>query len=163
MAFLPTGELNCGKPQWSIPLTLRPSNMSDHAGQVSFPGGRCQRGETAQQAACREYSEELGCPSDSMELIGSMPSLYVYASRHQVVPVLSIGGEFPDIKPNVHEVEKVLWLPLEQLMQLKPQARTVQRNAIELQASGFWLEGHWVWGATAMMLGELKIRLERLA
>lgn len=98
-----------------------------------------------------------------MELIGSMPSLYVYASRHQVVPVLSVGGEFPDIKPNVHEVEKVLWLPLEQLMQLKPQARTVQRNTIELQASGFWLEGHWVWGATAMMLGELKIRLERLA
>ncbi|MCY3007249.1 MAG: CoA pyrophosphatase [Planctomycetota bacterium] len=148
---------------WAIPLTLRPANMADHAGQVSFPGGRCQKGESPEQAACREYSEELGCPSERIELIGALPAMYVYASRHQVVPLLGIGCDMPAMRPNPDEVSQVLFLPLEQLMLLHPSVRTIQRGAMLVETLGFWLEGHWVWGATAMMLADLKIRLERIS
>ena len=148
---------------WAIPLTLRPANMADHAGQVSFPGGRCQKGESPEQAAYREYSEELGCPSERIEMIGALPAMYVYASRHQVVPLLGIGCDMPTMRPNPEEVSQVLFLPLEQLMHLHPSICTIQRGAMIVETMGFWLEGHWVWGATAMMLGDLKIRLKRIS
>lgn len=162
MALLPVEGSHEGPFRWSIPLTLRPASMADHAGQVSFPGGKCQQGESAQHAACREYSEELGCPSDTLTLIGSLPPMYVYASRHRVVPILSIGSEAPEMNPNPDEVDQILWLPLEKLLGVESQVRTLRRNSMEFQTRGFWLEGQWVWGATAMMLDELRNRLERL-
>lgn len=148
---------------WVIPLTLRPATMADHAGQVSFPGGRCEPGESPGQAAWREYTEELGCPSEPVEVIGSLPALYVFASRHRVVPILGIASEYPAMQPNPDEVSQVLLLPIEHLMRLEPAVRTVQRGAMQVEALGFWLEGHWVWGATAIMLAELKIRLKRIS
>ena len=160
MVLLPLGNRGGLHEDWSIPLTLRPASMSDHAGQVSFPGGRCEPGETPHQAACREYTEELGCTSDGVEMVGSMPELYVYASRHRVVPMLGVGSTMPQMSPNQQEVAKVLWLSLEQLMALRPEVRTIRRSAMQVETLGFWLDGHWVWGATAIMLGELKIRFE---
>src|SRR4051812_45028633 len=47
---------------WSLVLTERTSHLSSHAGQISFPGGRIERDETPEQAALREYEEELGLP-----------------------------------------------------------------------------------------------------
>lgn len=163
MVLLPQGEPSGAHVNWSIPLTLRPANMSEHAGQVSFPGGRCEPGETPQQTACREYKEELGCSTDRVELIGSMPQLYVFASRHRVVPMLGVGSEVPQMFPNAQEVDKVLWLPLEELLELSPKARVISRSAMQVETLGFWLDGHWVWGATAIMLGELKLRLEQIS
>jgi hypothetical protein len=64
------------------------------------------------------------------------------------------------MSPNQQEVAKVLWLSLEQLMALRPEVRTIRRSAMQVETLGFWLDGHWVWGATAIMLGELKIRFE---
>lgn len=162
MALLPVQKQPKSLDDWVIPLTLRPANMADHAGQVSFPGGRCEPGESPDQAARREYTEELGCSSHSLDLVGSIPELYVYASRHRVTPWLAIGSEFPSMKPNPDEVDKVLVLPLKQLLSLHPTIRTIQRGSMRIDTPGFWLDGHWVWGATAMMLGELRIRLERM-
>jgi len=163
MALLPTTNPTDPQSRWRIPLTLRPANMSDHAGQVSFPGGRCQPGESPEVAAYREYTEELGCPNEQLELIGAMPELYVYASRHRVVPLLGLGSEYPRMNPNAQEVDKVLLLELDHLMNLQPMVRTIHRGSMRIESIGFWLEGSWVWGATAMMLGELKNRLERIA
>jgi len=163
MVPLPQGDPSSAHANWSIPLTLRPANMSEHAGQVSFPGGRCESGETPQQTACREYNEELGCSSDRVELIGSMPEVYVFASRHRVIPMLGVGSEVPQMFPNAEEVEKVLWLPLEELLELRPEARVIPRSGMQVETLGFWLDGHWVWGATAIMLGELKLNLVQIS
>ena len=50
--------------EWTIPLTLRPTQMADHGGQVSLPGGRSDSGETVWRTACREFGEELGCTTE---------------------------------------------------------------------------------------------------
>jgi len=163
MVLLPQGDPSSVHATWSIPLTLRPASMTEHAGQVSFPGGRCESGETPQRTACRDYNEELGCSSDRVELIGSMPELYVFASRHRVIPMLGVGSEVPQMFPNAEEVEKVLWLPLEELLELRPEARVIPRSGMQVETLGFWLDGHWVWGATAIMLGELKLRLVQIS
>lgn len=67
------------------------------------------------------------------------------------------------MNPNAQEVDKVLLLELSYLMNLQPMVRTIQRGSMHIESIGFWLEGSWVWGATAMMLGELKNRLELIA
>ncbi|MCE2808887.1 MAG: hypothetical protein LW850_00630 [Planctomycetaceae bacterium] len=65
--------------------------------------------------------------------------------------------------PNAQEVDKVLWLPLEELLELSPKSRVISRSGMQVETLGFWLDGHWVWGATAIMLGELKLRLEQIS
>lgn len=148
--------------RWVIPLTLRPKHLPDHAGQVSLPGGRREGQESAWQTACREMQEELGFPVESLTRVGELPRLYVYASRHDVTPIVAVGQSFPELAPCPEEVSQVLLLPVEELLGLVPSERSMTRGAMVFRAPGFWVEGHWVWGATAMILGELRHRLLRI-
>lgn len=151
--------------RWVIPLTLRPTHLPDHAGQVSLPGGRREGQESAWQTACREMNEELGFPTESLMRVGELPRLYVYASRHDVTPVVAVGKSFPELTPCPEEVAQVLLLPIEDLLELAPTEREMTRGAMLFRAPGFWVDGHWVWGATAMILGELRdwlLRIESL-
>lgn len=145
---------------WSIPLTLRPPQMIDHAGQVSLPGGRSEKGETVWQTACREYGEELGCNTSYLQPVGQLKSLYVYASRHVVTPILSVCTEPTTFQPNPEEVAELLFLPLSQLMQLDAiKVGVMKRGTATFNAPGFWVDRHFVWGATAMVLGEFRFAL----
>lgn len=151
--------------RWVIPLTLRPTHLPDHAGQVSLPGGRREGQESSWQTACREMREELGFPIESLMRLGELPRLYVYASRHDVTPVVAIGTSFPELTPCPEEVARVLLLPIDELLELVPTERAMTRGAMVFRAPGFWVDGHWVWGATAMILGELRdwlLRIESL-
>jgi len=142
---------------WEIPLTLRPSEMLDHAGQVSLPGGRAERHETPWDTACREFSEELGCGKDRLLPVGKLKPLYVYASRHHVRPVIASATERPVFQPNPEEVAELLFLKLDDF--LLPDAMsigTMQRGKSEFEAPGFRVGEHFVWGATAMILGEFQ-------
>lgn len=146
-----------GRGGWSIPLTLRPAQMLDHAGQVSLPGGRSEKGETVWQTACREYGEELGCDARYLQPVGQLKSLYVYASRHLVTPILSVCTEPTTFQPNPEEVAELLFLPLEQLMQSDAiKVGIMKRGTSTFNAPGFWVGQHFVWGATAMVLGEFR-------
>ena len=69
--------------QWHLPLILRPAHMLDHAGQVSLPGGTIEPRETSQEAAFREFSEELGVPSTDLQMFGQLSELYLFASNFQ--------------------------------------------------------------------------------
>lgn len=149
--------------RWVIPLTLRPSNLPDHAGQVSLPGGRREGKESSIETACREMSEELGCTTNDLVIAGELPSLYVYASRHSVAPIVAIGTSFPSMNPCLTEVDKVLLLPVDRLLEQEPEDRELTRGSMRFSAPGMWVEGCWVWGATAMILGQIRETLQRLA
>ncbi len=77
--------------QWYLPLTLRPAHMVDHAAQVSLPGGAIEPGETAAQAALREFHEELGDDGLPIELLGRLSPHYVQASNYLVTPWVAVA------------------------------------------------------------------------
>jgi len=131
--------------------------MADHGGQVSLPGGRANAGETAWRTACREFGEELGCSTETMQHIGELTPLYVFASRHFVTPVVAISTLRPSFMPNPDEVAELIFLPLRDLvMDQAISIGTLKRGTVEFDAPGFHIGGHFVWGATAMVLGQLR-------
>jgi 8-oxo-dGTP pyrophosphatase MutT (NUDIX family) len=142
---------------WSIPLTLRPPQMLDHAGQISLPGGRAELGETVWRTACREFGEELGCSTEYHQPIGQLRSLYVYASRHQVTPMVSVCSMRTTFHPNPDEVAELIFFSLNALVSEDAIVLgTMQRGSSLFEVPGFRIGEHFVWGATAMILGELR-------
>jgi 8-oxo-dGTP pyrophosphatase MutT (NUDIX family) len=148
---------------WHLPLTLRPSHLPDHAGQVSLPGGAVEPGETGQQAALREFHEELGAAGHPIELLGRLSPLYVAVSNFRVEPWVGATGVRPPLAPNPAEVEKLLEVPLDHL--LSPAnfgTHQCEDGACRYVAPHFAWQEHRIWGATCMILGELVTLLEEL-
>jgi len=147
--------------QWHLPLTLRPSHLADHAGQVSLPGGTIEPGETTAQAALREFHEELGDAGLPLDLLGALSPLYVRASNFLVTPWVAAAERRPQFVPNPAEVEEVLEVPLCHL--LGPAHfgnHPCHHQKHSYLAPHFDFHGHRVWGATCMILGELVTLLE---
>jgi len=157
----PAAVLVCLVPlsgsDWTIPLTLRPKQMADHGGQVSLPGGRSDTGETVWRTACREFGEELGCSTEYLQPVGELRSLYVYASRHHVTPIVGACSLRPSFQPNPDEVAELIFLPLRELISEDAiRLGTLKRGSVQFDAPGIRVGEHFVWGATAMVLGELR-------
>lgn len=143
--------------EWTIPLTLRPTQMADHGGQVSLPGGRSDSGETVWQTACREFAEELGCTTESLQLIGQLKPVYVYASRHMVTPMVGVCATRPSFRPNPDEVAELIFMPLKDLISDEAiSVGTMRKGNVQFEAPGFRIGEHFVWGATAMVLADLR-------
>ena len=149
--------------RWHIPLTLRPESMAAHGGQVSLPGGAVEPGESTDQAALREYCEELGpCPAQ-IELLGRLSPLYVEVSNFLVTPWVAVTAERPPLIPNPIEVAEVLEVPLAHL--LDPAnfgAHQRTRRGLPFTAPHFLWQRHRIWGATCMILGQLVTLLEEM-
>lgn len=151
--------------QWQLPLTLRPSTLKSHGGQVCLPGGRLDAGESPQQAAVREVEEELNLPRPSLKILGQLSPLYLYASNFHVTPFVAVCHESPNtIVPNSDEVAELIELPLTKL--IAPETRKVHQRSsgsypdVQFRAPHFDIDGHQVWGATAMMLSEFAAVLD---
>lgn len=147
---------------WNVTLTVRTSHLSAHAGQVSFPGGRIEPGETPEQAALREYEEELGSPG-ACEVLSRLPDVSVYASNFLVTPVVALTGNKPLYCPNANEVADVIELPLARLADRSQRGQhEITRGPLRFHTPHLHIAGRNVWGATWIILGELLERLESL-
>lgn len=143
--------------KWSVPLTLRPAQLQDHAGQVSLPGGRSERREDARATAYREFDEELGWSSAHLTFLGTLSPIYVYASRHRVIPCVAFSEANPTFHPNADEVAELLLFPIDKLMDPNSiDVGILQRGTMQFKAPGYWIGEHFVWGATAMILTEFR-------
>ena len=143
---------------WRIVLMKRPEYGGAHSGQVSIPGGQLEPGENHRQAALREFEEETGISVDSRQLLGNLSELFIPPSNFLVRPFVAYANDRPLFNPDPVEVEEIIELLISTLMS----DLTVKRGEVQL-SSGDWVEtpyfeveGHMVWGATAMILSELK-------
>ena len=97
-------------------LTERAHTMRSHPGQVSFPGGRLDPGETAEEAALREAWEETGLDPAGVDVVGRLPALWIPFSNHAVVPIIAWWREpSPVTARSIEEVHAVYRVPLSDL------------------------------------------------
>ena len=149
-----------------LPLILRESGDTVHAGQISLPGGKVEEDdEGLEQTALRETEEEIRVLRDDVEIVGRLTNLYIPPSNFLVHPFVGIARTVPDFFPRAGEVAEVIGVTLDELMD---DARMGEKeiklsNGMSIVTPYFDLSGHAVWGATAMMLSELRIVLRELS
>ncbi len=134
-------------------LTRRAWGLRTHRGEVSFPGGRCDLGETAAQAAVREAWEETSLDPDTVEVLGELDHLTTVTRRAYIVPVVGVLAGRPELTANPAEVDEVLLVPVSELM--SPEVFREERwgsDDLHRPVYFFELHGDTVWGATAAML-----------
>ena len=146
-------------------LILRKTYKGVHSNQVGFPGGRVELDDRdLAHTALRETEEEVGIPQHDVEIIKEMTRLYIPPSNFWVHPFIGIMKKTPTLVAQEDEVESVLEIELEEFMSesclIKETLSTSYAKEIEVPA--FLLSGHVVWGATAMMLSEMKEILRQL-
>src|SRR5687767_6449181 len=139
----------------AIPLTVRASTLTRHAGQISLPGGATDPGETLAEAALREASEEIGIDPATVRVLGELTPVHVLVSGFTLHPVVGVTDVRPPFQAAPGEVDEILEVRLEHLRDVS-RIRTGQqvREGIAIEYPYFDLSGHHVWGATAMILGE---------
>lgn len=136
-----------------VVLTARSRDLRAHPGQVSFPGGRVDPTDAGPvEAALREAHEEVGIEPASVDVVGSMPPLFLTPSGNAVTPVL---GWWPSPGPvrvvDSAEVAQVERVPLAEL--LDPSRRFTVVHPSGYSGPGFEASGLFVWGFTALLLG----------
>ena len=137
----------------SILLTQRTDHLYDHAGQISFPGGRSDPGDASPAAtALREASEEIGLPHSLVEVLGTLPE-YTTVTGYHVTPVVGLVRTLPALRLDAFEVAEAFEVPL--AFFLDPGNH--QRNTLQYQGRTRYYYAmpygqRYIWGATAGML-----------
>lgn len=140
-----------------VVLTRRTWGMRTHQGEVSFPGGRVEPGETPLDGARREAQEEIGLEPASIEVIGELDHLATVSSGSFIVPYVGALPGRPETVPSPDEVEAVLHVPLAELLDpgiFREEIWTFPGDR-EQPITFFELVGDTVWGATASLLRQL--------
>ena len=138
-------------------LTRRSPNLSSHIHEVSFPGGRVEDSDFDLWAtACRESNEEIGIKTEGLKPLGRLDPIVTVGSRSLIHPFVTILPERPDLDPNTSEVEKVIHIPMTELL-LDEVWREEEWELPNgwVSITFFELEGDTVWGATALMIRQL--------
>lgn len=142
------------RPTYSVLLTLRSATLRSHTGQISFPGGRIEPGETPEAAALRECDEETGIPSHLPQILGRLTPITSPASSGAVLPIVAWLDTPEPIRIHPDEVEEAFWQPLDALCDPTITEWTLHGKTM--------LVPHWpvhrvpLWGLTACVIEELK-------
>lgn len=140
-------------------LIVRNSYEGVHSGQIAFPGGKWEtEDENFSATALRETYEEVGIHPNQMEIIKLFTPTYIPPSNFMVHPFFAICREEVCFVPEPNEVASIIELPLSVFLSDKIliDAKLSTSYAKNINVPAFAIEGHVVWGATAMMLSELK-------
>jgi 8-oxo-dGTP pyrophosphatase MutT (NUDIX family) len=141
----------------TVLLTERSPNLAEHAGQISFPGGRREAWDTSVEAnALRETSEEIGVPATAVDVLGRLDT-YVTGTGFRIAPVVGMLRPPLDLVPDPIEVAAVFEVPLAFIREpanLERHSRELRGRQRDFYAFTF---GRWfIWGATAAILVNLR-------
>lgn len=146
-------------------FTQRSTNVLNHKGEISFPGGAHESGDsTLLDTARRETREELGIDIKAEEVVGALDEVYTHVSNYVIIPYVAVLEHAPALKPSPREVDRIIEIPLWDLLDPR-----------KVKAEEKWLEGRpWplyfytyggytIWGATARILTQLLELVARIA
>ena len=138
-------------------LTQRSSQLRHHAGQISFPGGAIDAGETAEEAAFREAHEEINLHPSHVDMLGFLPGVLTTANFH-IAPVLALvkrelTTSDMNLSPHPDEVDRILLEPIHPLLKHQHHRQEPrQYNGVDYKT---WVIDHhqeYIWGATAKLI-----------
>ncbi|WP_053404654.1 CoA pyrophosphatase [Persicobacter sp. CCB-QB2] len=142
-----------------FPLIQRPKYDGAHSGQVALPGGKKDVGDpNLDFTALREAEEEIGLPRKVVSVHGQLTNLYIPVSNFMVTPVLGSVQEEVTFVPDDWEVDDILMCDLMKLIEspAEPMKTTLKLPHGPMEVPYFDIHGKIVWGATAIILSELK-------
>jgi 8-oxo-dGTP pyrophosphatase MutT (NUDIX family) len=144
-------------------LIKRSTYDGAHSGQIAFPGGKAEKEDlNLTETALREAREETNITSESLKVVGLLTKIYIPPSNFYVTPVISISKIQPNYIAEEHEVDTILEVKLADLLD-DNNRKTIDiklGNGTTLNTPSFSLVNETVWGATAMILNELRVVLQ---
>ena len=145
--------------QAHLVLILRNSYNGVHSSQVAFPGGKVEKFDVSyQKTALRETFEEIGITENQIELIKDFSEIYIPPSNFKVFPFLGFSKNELQFMPDEREVSKIIELPIAFFLDnMILESQDIETSySLQINVPGFRIENHFVWGATAMILNELR-------
>ncbi|MCB9360707.1 MAG: CoA pyrophosphatase [Flavobacteriales bacterium] len=144
-------------------LIQRPIYKGTHSGQIAFPGGKVEDSDKdIVHTALREANEEVGVDMNDVEVLGKLSDVYIPVSNFLVTPVVGVINYTPTFIPELREVAEIVELKIGHLTQVE----TLRINSIKLnnglimKVPTFEFNQKIIWGATALMLNELRYLLK---
>jgi 8-oxo-dGTP pyrophosphatase MutT (NUDIX family) len=142
-------------------FTKRRADLSKHAGEISFPGGRHDDEDPSLCAtALREAEEEIALPPGEVDVVGALPPVGTFVTSFKVFPFVGIVPADVTLIASPDEVEEILRLRIADLKDGYARRRLVRRG-IPIKTETYAVGETLIWGATARILGELLERLPR--
>ena len=138
---------------WSLLFSRRSANLQAHSGQIAFPGGAVEEGESLSDAAMREAQEEVGIAPERVELIGRLDDLLTANTGFLVAPFVGVIEERIEYVLQASEVDEVFEVPVDALLTPSlPVVRYVTYRNKQYPAYFYPYQGYDIWGLTGRML-----------
>lgn len=136
-------------------LTKRSDELPVHAGQISFPGGKIEKGETPLITALRETREEVGIKENFIDIKGYLPAYQTFTG-FRIIPVIAFLEEGYELKPEAGEVAEIFDVPLSFVMnERNHQKHRVENSGVRRHYYAISYKDYFIWGATAGILRQL--------
>ncbi|MBE9490140.1 MAG: CoA pyrophosphatase [Bacteroidetes bacterium] len=153
------------KQQTKLVLILRNTYKGVHSAQISFPGGKFEpQDNSLEKTAIRETHEEIGVSQQGIEVLKQLTEVYIPPSNFYVQPFLGIIKSTPKFSKQDNEVEEVIEVLLHHFINDDNVISTSVETSYNMKVNvpAYKLNGHIVWGATAMILSEIKDLLKNI-
>lgn len=149
---------------FEILFTLRSEKLNSHSGQISFPGGRQDKGESFVETALRETREEVGIHPDKIKVLGSLSQLFVPPSNSVITPIVGIADKIDNYTLSENEVQEVFTVDYNKFVTDDFFAKEIRNmNGLDVEVPYWNVHSKTkLWGATAIILQEFIDIIEEL-